>query len=523
MGLLQNIKEFRSVTAEEHRVIGGVPWRLLGPWDNPLWRFDIGGPVHPSRAYYGADAALGLPALYAGTKIIADGAASLPIRVYTNYRGNDGLRRHRLYEGPTFFDKPSVIGTPFDWVFTGIVSLILHGNAWGLITGRDGYGFPTGIEWIPPEHVWVEDDQRQPMNPMRTKVFVYGREMTWSGPEAELFHVKAFAMPGRLEGLSLLKSFALTIMAGQEAQRYGTDWYRSGGFPPGVFRNKEIEIDPDQSAQIRSMLVSSLRRREPLVYGRDWDFTPITCPPNEAQFLDTMQVNATQIAALLNLPPDRVGGKRGDSLTYSTQQQSTLQIIEALRPWLVRLEHAFSDLLPRNRFVRFYTDALLKTDLETRVKIYQIQRNIGLRTVDEIRELEDLAPFPGDAGNEPMPLELMNALGQRAGALPKSMLSQVVLMMDLAADRLTKMNKDHPELVAPLTQQPAHNPEALVGNMITSYARSLAKDPVRGWDDDTLFLRQLGDRAMALRSPEYLGAWIPDARKHVNGHGGDNE
>lgn len=137
--------------------------------------------------------------------------------------------------------------------------------------------------------------------------------------------------------------------------------------------------------------------------------------------------------------------------------------------------------------------------------------------MDEIRELEDLAPFPGNAGNEPMPLTLMNALGQRASAMPKSMLDQVVLMMDLAADKLTQMSKDNPELVAPLTQGPAHNPDALVGSMITSYARSLAKDPVRGWDDDTLFLRQLGDRALATRSPEYMGAWIPDARKHLNG------
>ena len=33
--------------------------------------------------------------------------------------------------------------------------LLLHGNAWGVVTGRDGYGFPTGIEWIPPEDVAV--------------------------------------------------------------------------------------------------------------------------------------------------------------------------------------------------------------------------------------------------------------------------------------------------------------------------------------------------------------------------------
>ena len=69
--------------------------------------------------------------------------------------------------------------------------------------------------------------------------------------------------------------------------------------------------------------------------------------------------------------------KRATVCHYSTQEQSTLQMIEALRPWLVRLEHAFFALLPANRYVRFDSDALLKTDLKTRTEIYGLQRTIG--------------------------------------------------------------------------------------------------------------------------------------------------
>jgi hypothetical protein len=36
-----------------------------------------------------------------------------------------------------------------------MTALLLHGNVWGLITGRDGYQFPTGIEWIPPDMLTV--------------------------------------------------------------------------------------------------------------------------------------------------------------------------------------------------------------------------------------------------------------------------------------------------------------------------------------------------------------------------------
>lgn len=390
---------------------------------------------------------MGLPALYAGVKLLSDSAASLPLRVYQELgnagaNAGNGYLPHRLWGGPTIFDKPSMIGTFFDWMSQAMVSVLLQGNCWGFITGKDGYGYPTGIEWIPPEDVYVlEPRDMQTANPMRGQVYVFGREVQWYGPDAEVFHVRGVTLPGRIEGISPLRAFALTWLAGREAQRFGTDWYAAGGFPPGTFQNAEMEVNSAQAAEIRAQLVTSLRRREPLVFGRDWDYKPVTVPASEAQFIEAMQLNATQIAAILNLPPDRLGGTRGDSLTYSTAEQSTLQIIEALRPWLVRFEQAFFDLLPRNRFARFYTDALLKTDLQTRMQIYQVQRDIGIRTADEIRAELDLPPLPSGVGAEELPLTTMNAMGTRAGVIPKSFMKSVVLEMDVATDRLIKLEK----------------------------------------------------------------------------------
>ena len=424
----------------EQRVIGGLPWK---PWDSWQWRFDSGGPAHPSRQIMGAEASLALPALYAGVKLIADNIASMPLRVYMQQLGRDGYPGKRLWTGPSIFDQPSYDGTLYEWVNVMMVSLLLQGNAWGWITGRDAYGYPTGIEWVPPQDVYVhEAENDMTWNPAKAKVFVFGREVTWHGPDAEVFHVRGMPMPGRIEGISPLRQFALTVLAGIEAQRFGSDWFAAGGFPSGTFQNAEIEVDKDQAATMRAELVKSLRRHEPLVYGRDWDYKPVTVPPSEAQFLEAIQMNATQVAAFLNLPPDRIGGTRGDSLTYNTTEQSTLQIIEACRPWLVNAEQRFSLLaLPKNRMCKFFTDALLKTDLEARMTIYQIMRNIGLRNVNELRDLEDLPPIPGEIGDEWLPLTTMNALGTRAGVIPKSFMKAVVLEMDVATDRLIKLEK----------------------------------------------------------------------------------
>ncbi len=90
---------------------------------------------------------------------------------------------------------------------------------------------------------------------------------------------------------------------------------------------------------------------------------------------------------------------------------------------------------------KFYTDALLKTDLQTRMTVYQIMRNIGLRSVNELRDLEDLPPLAGDIGDETLPQQVMVAMGTRAGVIPKSFMKSVVLEMDIATDRLIKLEK----------------------------------------------------------------------------------
>ena len=498
MGLIERIQASRT----EQRVIGGVlvPWR---PWDSPYWKFSQGGPVHPSRAYYGVDRALGLPALYACTRLLSESIASLPLKIYN--RGNGGGPAVP-YTGPSFFDQPSASMNLYDWLYSCMTSLVLHGNAWGMITSRDGYGYPQGVEWIPCEFVTVVDDEREPFNPYRTRVYLYGRQIdNW---RTELLHIRAFALPGRTEGISPLRAFALTVMNGLEAERYGTDWFASGGFPPGTFQNTNLEVDADAANAVRESLVAALRRHEPLVYGRDWEYKPLVVPPSEAQFIEAIQMNATQMAAVYGLPPDRVGGTRGDSLTYNTVEQSTLQVIDALRPWMVRLETAFYPLIPNTRYVRFNADALLKTDLQTRTSIYNVQRNMGMRTIDEIRDLEDLPPLPGSAGNEWMPLEVMVAMSRSIRGIPKSMVSSLELEIDIAADRLQKLQAANPvPLAAPDTEPSAISPAAMLGRVISAQRDLSADDLIAIVAEAAAKVRARQERQKA--APEFVGPWIP--------------
>lgn len=521
MGLIERIQADRA----EKRVIGGVPWR---PWDNPYWKFNIGGPIHPSRAFYGQDRALGLPALYSCTRLLAESLASLPLKIYTSAPGTDITKR---YTGPSIFDQPSANTdtTLYDWLYQMMTGLLLHGNAWGIISGRDGYGYPTGIEWVPSDMVQVEDDSREPWNQFRTRVYVYGRLVeNW---REELFHVKGYALPGRTEGLSPLRAFALTVMGGIESLKYGVDWFSAGGFPSGVFQNQELEVSLEDAREIRESLMEAIQGHKPLVIGRDWDYKPVAVPPSEAQFIEATQMNATQVAAVYGLPPDRVGGRRGDSLTYNTVEQSTLQVIEALRPWIVRLETAFFRLLPQNRFCRFNADALLKTDLKTRTEIYAAQRAMGMLTIDEIRDLEDKPPYPNSTGDEKIPLDVMIAMSRSIRGIPKSMLPSIELEVDIIAEELKKL--EAAGLTKPNTGPSVPGPEDFLSSQVSSVRKGPNADAVAllpyvqevladtyGSATAGSIVRQALSRAR--REPEYLGPWIPgeaDLVTAANGNG----
>lgn len=317
-------------------------------------------------------------------RVLADGVAKLPLQQYRD----TGSRKIKMPPGQ-LLSKPSAYGTLYDWLFIGMTSLALHGNAYGLITGRDGYGNPTSIEWLPPEKVAIIDTE--PWNPAQARFYYWGRPVS----REDILHIRAFALAGRTEAVSPLRSFQMLIEAGQAALEYGNGWYRSGGFPPGTFRNEKYEVTDEQSNEIKSRLVAAIRRHEPLVHGADWTFTPISVPPNEAQFIEAQQLTATQIAAIYGVMPRKAGGIHGDSMTYSnTEMDSIAEITDTLDPWLVRFESALADCLPSAQMVSFNRDARIRHDIQTRYNVYRTARDIGVLNVNEIRDLEEREPLP---------------------------------------------------------------------------------------------------------------------------------
>lgn len=358
------------------RAINSLPWSAGGP----------------RASVVSSDRAISLIPLFACVRILADGVASLPLQTFKHF----GERRERQTFVPDLLWQPAARDNLFEWLHKCVVSMALRGNAYGLIVNRDQFGFPTQIEWLHPDQVYV--DECRPTMPI----------YYWLGqvvPTEDILHIPWVVMPGKVVGLSPIAAFAASIGVGLSATEYGRSWFDNGGTPPAVFKNTAKIVNPAESEEISDRLATRMRSRKPLVHGNDWTFTPMQVNPEESQFIETMKLNATQIAAIFGIPPEDVGGEPGGSLTYATVELNQIKLAtQTLRPWLVRLETAFSLLMPVRTYVKFNIDAMIRTDLKTRYEAHQIAINSGWRNVDETRAIEDQAPLPNGAGQAYKPI-----------------------------------------------------------------------------------------------------------------------
>lgn len=356
------------------------------------------------------DGALRLGPVLAAGRLLAATISSVPLYTYRQ----TGETTQRLATG-SLLTHPCAQGTLHDWVARAVTSLAYRGNAVGVVTSRDYLEYPTRIEWLDPANVRCEDRMQlapmgQPGSFTNPKWYYLGEQL----PSEDVVHIPWFQLPGRVWGLSPIGAYAVTVSTGLAAQKFSDDWFRAGGVPPGRFRNTSQIVKQDDANVIKRRLVQAIRSHEPIVYGKDWEYDPFTISPNEAQFVQTMRLTASQIAAIYGIPPEMIGGETGGSMSYSSPEQRQIELVQfSLLPWLSLLESHLSALLPRGQFVKFDADVLIRADLQTRFKTYELARLIGYDNIDGLRAKENEPPLPNGAGQDYTPLPI--AAGKPVG------------------------------------------------------------------------------------------------------------
>jgi HK97 family phage portal protein len=373
-----------SRSAIEKRAITDVPWNQGGP---------------SGSSSVSIERVLRLAPVYAAGRLLASNLAAAPLRQFRET--GDTVQRLPL---SSLFASPSTQGNLNDWIWRAVLSMVYRGNAVGYVTARDYYEYPTQVEWLPMDWVQVLDSMPSGEGSFVNPIwYVLGRRVD---PD-DIVHIPWFTLPGKILGLSPIGAFASMANTNLAAQEYMEAWHATGGVPPGTFKNNSKTVDQKDAAVIKARLVDAIRSRQPIVHGADWDYTAITVPAYEAQFIATLKLGATQLGAIYGVPPELIGGETGGSMSYSSPEQREIELIQlTLLPWMSKVESHLSMLTPRGQCVRFDADALIRLDPLTRWGIYEKARLIGGMNVDEIRNKENLAPLPDGKGQDYTPLPI---------------------------------------------------------------------------------------------------------------------
>lgn len=342
-----------------------------------------------------AETSLQKVAVWAAVTLLANIASELPIGVFTGSPGTAEWAKPVNVPGYLEDIAGDGYGTP-DWVYASMVSYLLRGNKYGKIVERDTRGgFPTQVPLYHPDSVrgWLDQNSGRPT------WRVNGIEV----PPSDVWHRRAYALPGSLLGLSPIAYQAQTIGLGLAAQRFGIEFFEDGANPTGMLINSEMDLNKEVSATAKERFIAAMNgRREPVVMGKGWSWQQISIAPEESQFIATQQFTSAECARIYGPGvPEILGYETGNAQTYANVEQRNLHLlVYTLDPWLSRLERELTAMLPRPRFARIDRSALLRTDQLTRYKTHAIAIASRFEAPSEVRTYENMPPMTTDQLDE---------------------------------------------------------------------------------------------------------------------------
>ncbi len=328
------------------------------------------------------ETALRHSAVWACLRLRADLISTMPIDVFRRVNG-----QQVEVPPPPILRKPS--GERVDmleWMYSTQFDLDRAGNAFGIITERNGRGLPARIDLVPLGEVSVVV-QKGDLAFYRIAGQKYEPDKVW--------HEKQFTVAGLHIGLSPIAHAAWSIGEYQSIQQFALDWFGNGTIPAAHLKNTQKTIKPGEAETIKARFKASVEHRDLFVTGADWEYKMIQAEQAAAQWIEAKQFGIGDIARYLGCPGDLIDAVVSTGhITYATITQRNLQLlIMHLGPAIIRRESRLTMLTPQPQYVKLNTDALLRMDPKARAEMFQLQIESRQRAVSEVRDLENLPPY----------------------------------------------------------------------------------------------------------------------------------
>ena len=224
----------------------------------------------------------------------------------------------------------------------------------------------------------------------------------------QLLHVRGAAR-NFISGDSPVTDVSDSIALEIEAEQLGLSFFTNGALPllvfkyaqgSGAFKNKE---DEKQFISDFQTSFTGNKRHKALLLPKGIEAgDPVAVENDKAQMIESRRYQRTVIAGAFGVPPQYVGDL--ERATFNNAEQQTIQFTaDVIFPIVQKFEAALErDLLTDEDWasgvcIRFNLDSILRADFKSRQEGLQIQRQNGVISADEWREIEQKNPIEDDA------------------------------------------------------------------------------------------------------------------------------
>lgn len=360
----------------------------------------LGGGGTKSNQNVTVETSFGIPALWAGFRILGQTMASLPFEVFERKADGDfHAEDHPAYD--LLSRAPNELYNSFSFKEMMQVNLESHGNAYARIHRRSRV--VDEIEWLDPMDVtvMVNVGKRMKKYKVRTKDAAGNAKELILDHQA-MIHLMIMSKDGII-GRSPINACKEALGMMMAAQEYGAEFFAKGAMPSGVLTTEQ-NLKPEQVSQISAdwarKYQGAANSGQVAILHSGNKYQQISATPVDADFVKTMKWTGEQICQMLGVPPHLLGILER-STNNNIEQQSIDFVVHCIRPrakaWEVEFNtKLFLDpALRKQYYVRFNLDSLLRGDTAARGDFYVKMFNIGAMNRDEIRAHERMNRIPG--------------------------------------------------------------------------------------------------------------------------------
>lgn len=381
---------FRALTAEDFQMMYGRP-------------LSVGG---TAGVTVNQETARTLSAYWCGVRCISEDLGVLDRFLYRREADDS---RERATDDPLYalvHDAPNDYQTPAVFWQT----LAFHAVSWG-----NGYAEiefdrqlrPLAVHHIPPDRikavvVRVVDKNGQ----MKSKLYYDYTSPTTGKPTRfepwELLHVPGLGYDG-ICGYSPVDLARRSMGVAIATETFGASFFANGA-TPGVALQHPGSLSPTASQNIKASFIQEHggphRAHGVVVLEEGMTVSkPLTIPPDDAQFLGTLDRGVEEVARWLNLPTWKLKHKMGERPGGNAEASQNEYLQGTLLPWTTRIEQELSKkLIAPERRKTFYVghlfEKLLVVDVKTRVEAEEKWIGMGVASPEFIAKKENFPPPP---------------------------------------------------------------------------------------------------------------------------------